>query len=170
MKMHCHAHTPDPEKIRKMFKLENPNERVRLYIEEGTHTNPYTGEQMSRITLANILYYGAKNIPARPFWKDFMREEKEQIDQIMMDACIAKRSSILQFFRLKKKTVYIDYEHAGPELLQSFRDFLFGPYYQGAVPNAQFTIDRKGGDLPLVDTHDLVDNVKWKVVDIGGVV
>ena len=140
--------------------LINPAERIRLFVEHGTHTSP-SGFQMDNVALAHILTYGAFGIPARPFFSDFIREEADLIREILKaNIHVAPKNS-----RQRKDRVTIDYERASSTILVAFKTWIIeGSYYKAVAPNSEITIAVKGHDTPLVDQGALLNAINAKVV------
>lgn len=149
--------------IKKNLLSLNPQERIRLYVENVMHVNPYDANEppIPMKELVSILTYGSYEIPARPFFSDFLREEHEQISRLLK-AGIHLRGKV---GRQKKDRIYINYEDVADSILHAFRYWLMeGSYYRSVCPNGESTITRKGGDTPLVDTGQLLAAISVKVV------
>lgn len=140
--------------------LVNPAERIRLFVEHGTHTSP-SGFQMDNVELAHILTYGAFGIPSRPFFSDFVREEAELIREILKaNIHVEPRTS-----GQRKDRVSINYSRASAAVLVAFKTWLAeGSYYKAVAPNSELTIAVKGHDTPLIDQGSLLEAINVKVV------
>src|SRR5664279_4657591 len=166
MEVGLRGRMPDRNTIRKMFHVDKPETFVRIYIRDGSHVNPYTGEHMSILALAGILINGGYNIPARRIFEDFAREKDALLFSIMKDGCNPAKNSAFSYLFKRKKQLHIDYEKIGKQATEALKVFLkSGEYYKTAQPNAEYTIKKKGSDTPLVDTGVFVEHMDYKVMN-----
>jgi hypothetical protein len=106
--------------------------------------------------LAKMLYFGTSKIPARPFLTDAILENKE---------------AILKFFEKaynlgsSKRTKNLN--ALGQFVVDAIKSMVKGNYYGSKIPNAPSTIDRKGSDIPLIESGDLIDALEYKVFEEG---
>lgn len=151
----------DVNALKRELIAVNPNERIRLYVANGTHTNEHDGTSMSMKELAEQLIVGAFGMPARPFFTDFLREEHKFVAETLKAAIRIIPKSNGQI----KNRMYVDMESAADKILNRLRAWLMeGDYYRAVAPNAKMTIDIKGDDTPLIDSTQLIRHLEAKVV------
>ena len=141
--------------ISRGFRI-NGKHYIRIYIREGVHVNPRTGEIDSTVEIAKKLIFGAENMPARSFLVDSLRENEAEIVDIV-------RGSMA--WRFQGMTAYMQYSSAVGNILAVIKAWLkSGSYYKETAPNAPFTIAQKGHDIPLLDSGALIDAVDGEYV------
>ena len=129
---------------------------IQVFVRDGTHVNPRTGETMSMVELAQALYYGTQYTPPRHFLEDAMREREARI------SALVKQSMVWRFQGLKAT---VQYEYAANDVAEEVRKFLReGSYYKANEPNSPVTIKEKGSDIPLIDTGQLVAHIEAEYV------
>lgn len=111
---------------------------------------------MSMVELAQALYYGTDHMPPRHFFEDAMREREAKISALI------RQSMVWRFQGLKAE---VQFEYAANAVAEEIRDFLRdGTYYKANEPNAPMTIKEKGGDIPLIDSGQLVASIEGEYV------
>lgn len=114
------------------------------------------GEPKTLLEVAVINEFGREGVPKRSFLRGWVDQNRKQIrDQIV-------------------KTLVLDVKQSGLENLMLTRTLgLIGAWGQGQIqefisnrippPNAPYTIEKKGSDVPLIDTGQLRSAISWKV-------
>lgn len=134
----------------------NKKHAIRIYVREATHTDPRSGETASLIDIAKKLIHGAKNMPARDFLVDSIRENRVEVLDIIKGSMV---------WRFQGLTADMQYELATQPILYVIKSWLQdGTYYRANAPNAPFTIATKDGDVPLLDSGQLIDNIEAEYV------
>lgn len=114
------------------------------------------GEPKTLIEVAVINEFGKDGVPKRSFLRGWVDQNRKQI-----------REQIV-------KTIILDVKQSGLENLMLNRTLgLLGVWGQGQIqafisnrippPNAPYTIEKKGSDVPLIDTGQLRSSISWKV-------
>lgn len=112
------------------------------------------GESMA--DLAEILEAGDAYMPARPHLQEGIEFALPEINMFMS----RRRSAKGQFM----KHDYAMYEHIGALLVEGVKEYVYSGFL---APNAPYTLARKEGDQPLVDTHSLINSLTYSVVEGG---
>lgn len=129
---------------------------IRVFVREGMHINPRTGEVNSMVELAKAATFGTATTPPRPFLVDSLRELSKEIDKIVKSSMV---------WRFKGLTADVQYEFAANDIAHAIRQFIkSGEYYKATQPNASYTIAQKGSDIPLVDSGQLVEHIEAEYV------
>ena len=128
------------------------NVRIRIFVRDEPHyqKDPDSQENITCRALAKKLSTGFVNsagfdVPARPFMKQFRAENKEEIIQILKTA----KSKGFKGWKGDAQ-----YKWAAEQI----RDRLMAFIYTGQVQpeNSKYTLERKTGTAPLVDTTQLL--------------
>lgn len=102
--------------------------------------------------LAKMLHFGTANIPARPFLTDAIRQNLGKIKQAMQEETKKVAEG--------KKA---NWDKVGGMAVGAVVEFVSSDYYKSRIPNSKATIEHKGSDMPLIDTHQMIDNVNYLV-------
>lgn len=136
---------------RTMDDLKHTTMKVGVTEKSGRKAHPENDE----VTIGEVAFfneYGTMTIPARSFIRDWADGHIKEIADDM------ERAMLLALTRQK-----------------TFRDALLskGPKYRSQIiarilahippPNAQSTIEQKGGDIPLIDSGALVEAIVYEV-------
>lgn len=134
----------------------NSTGHIRVYVADGVHINPRTGETMSMQELAKAQAFGTANNPPRNFINDALRENLEEVNRIVKSSLVG---------RFKGLTAEIQYQFAANEIAHLVRNFIRqGTYYKATMPNSPKTIHEKGSDIPLIDSGQLVNHIEAEYV------
>lgn len=137
----------------------NAKSYVRIYVADGVHTDPKTGERTDMVEMAKALHFGTRKIPPRPFLDDAIRENWPEVRKAITSSMV---------WRFKGLKADVQFSFAANEIAYIVRQFITdGTYYKSHMPNAVSTIDRKGSDIPLVDSGQLVDHIVGEYVKLG---
>lgn len=129
---------------------------IRVFVREGVHINPDTGEQKSTVEIAKALHFGTADMPARPFLDDAVRMQWKKIKRAVLSSLV---------WRFKGLTAEVQYEFAANDVANIVRQFIQeGVYYKAVAPNAPFTIQNKGSDTPLIHTGQLLEHIEGEYV------
>jgi len=129
---------------------------IRVFVKEGIHTHPRSGETMSMVELARAMHFGTATSPARPFLDDALRERWDRISALVKSSMV---------WRFKGLTAEVQYSFAANDVAEEVRNFIKeGSYYKSMVPNSKRTIEEKGGDTPLIDSEQLVNSIRAEYV------
>ena len=132
---------------------------VRVFVEDGVHTDPKTGARVDMVELAKANHFGTARIPARPFLDDAIRENWPDVKKAITSSMV---------WRFKGLKADVQFAFAANEIVHIVRQFILdGTYYRSVAPNAQTTIDNKQGDIPLLHTGQLVDHIVGEYVQLG---
>jgi hypothetical protein len=112
------------------------------------------GEVLYLADIANINNFGSysRKIPARPFGTTTVPRYKEQIKKIVQ----IQMNDILE----KNKDVKKGFDAIGAVCAGYMKKNLTDGEWKG---NAQYTIDKKGSDQPLIDTGQMRQSITWRV-------
>lgn len=139
-------------KKRALTDIAFHNVRIRIFVRDEPHyqKDPDSQENITCRALAKKLSTGFVNsagfdVPARPFMKQFRAENKEEIIQILKTA----KSKGFKGWKGDAQ-----YKWAAEQI----RDRLMAFIYTGQVQpeNSKYTLERKTGTAPLVDTTQLL--------------
>jgi hypothetical protein len=106
--------------------------------------------------LARVLHFGSAHTVARPFLYDAIRSVKTELKmklRMMHQKSIERGESGV--------TGEFSPEGIGAFLVGAVQKLVRGGYYKGTAPNAQWWIDIKGGDTPLIDTGFLMQSTTF---------
>lgn len=140
---------------------------IRATIADSVHIDE-NGKEMPMRKLAIFLSAGGKNaqgydVPARPFFQDYMNENKDWlIEQVIKNLEFHKRRTVEHGPRSHLSSIYVVlHTHTlAPAVRQHFQQWVrSGLYYKANVPNAEYTISKKGSDTPLVDSGQLANSI-----------
>ena len=113
-------------------------------------------EPIENAELAKMLSFGTAEIPARPFLEDGIASKKEEIKNALQEEA--------------KKVLdggQANWNEVGTLAVGAVQDFVRGDYYKTNIPNGPKTIKYKGSDKPLIDSANLINDLKF-VVQSGG--
>ena len=106
--------------------------------------------------LAKALSFGTSSIPPRPFLEEGIK---------------SKQTELVKALETEAKKVMdggqANWNKVGTMAVGAVRDFVYSDYYRTNVPNSQKTIDYKGSDKPLIDSANLIGDLKFVVQDGG---
>ena len=146
--------------LKKIAEIESlANSYVLIGIQEGTVTKSATkgkekkvgGLSMAEIGAANE--FGSKNVPARPFLRPAIDENRSRINR----AIAGEYDKILEGNSTVKKSLNL-LGLFGVDLVQKKIRSIHFP------PNAPSTIKRKGSSKPLIDFGQMIQSIRHKVV------
>lgn len=136
----------------KVPKGKGPKDFNDLFIPKGKHV-AVRNEGGKLVTY----FYLVKNvtIPARPFIRKSLANNKKKYQRMISNGI--------------KKIVFGKY--TADKLLNALGSTAVADMRMSAVrlknpKNAPATIERKGRDNPLIDTHEMVERITYKVIDI----
>jgi len=98
---------------------------------------------------------GNKHIPARPFLKQSVENNRDEINQMLAE---------------KKKEIMsgTPAEQILKEIGLFQKDLIQMEISEGSFePNAEYTIEKKGSDKPLIDTSRMLQSVGYKIKPRG---
>ena len=98
---------------------------------------------------------GNKHIPARPFLKQSVENNRDEINQMLAE---------------KKKEIMsgTPAEQILKEIGLFQKDLIQKEISEGSFePNAEYTIEKKGSDKPLIDTSRMLQSVGYKIKPRG---
>ena len=98
---------------------------------------------------------GNKHIPARPFLKQSVENNRDEINQMLAE---------------KKKEIMsgTPAEQILKEIGLFQKDLIQIEISEGSFePNAEYTIEKKGSDKPLIDTSRMLQSVNYKIKPKG---
>lgn len=126
-----------------------------LKVEAGVFDNaPHAGSSASIADIAKYHEYGTATIPERSFVRRTFQQKRQEISRLT----VAAGRAIMQD-RIDAKTAMNDVgEKIADMIKHTITDSSIPP------PLAPSTVKRKGHDHALIDTHQLVEAVAWKVV------
>ena len=133
--------------------------KLRIFIRDEPHyqKDPKDNTNITTRQLAKMLSVGFTNkagfeVPARPFMKQFRAANKEAIPKVLRFA----RAKGFEGWKAEQQ-----YKWAAEQI----RDMLMTFLYTGQVtpPNSPYTIERKNGDAPLVDSEQLLYAIDTEV-------
>jgi phage gpG-like protein len=135
----------------RLRRLGRKGAHVRVGVMQSAGNAP---SGISLVELAAVHEFGspAAGIPERSFIRSTFRERGEQLVNLttrLAKAVIAERSSIDEALGLLGAW-------GADQVKRTIRGFI-------EPPLKQKTIDRKGSDLPLVDTGQLINSITWEV-------
>ena len=112
------------------------------------------GETIYLADIANVNNFGSysRNIPARPFGTTTVTRYQEQIKKIIQ----VQMNDILE----KNKDVKKGFDAIGAVCAGYMKKNLTDGEWKA---NAQYTIDKKGSDQPLIDTGQMRQSITWRV-------
>ena len=113
-----------------------------------------SGETMA--DLAEILEVGDAYLPARPHLEEGIELAYPSINAYMRK----RRSSKGQF--MKQDDAFFD--RIGELLVESVKEYVYSGFL---IPNAPYTLSRKEGEQPLVDSGSLLNSLTYRVVRGG---
>lgn len=102
--------------------------------------------------LARELYFGTSRTPARPFLTDAIYENKVHL-----------RGLIKEQVERIKDGMSPNWNRVGSEAVKAIQTFVRGDYYKTNIPNSELTIEKKGSDIPLIDSADLINSTAYQV-------
>ena len=98
--------------------------------------------------LAMMLHFGTADIPARPFLTDAIRQNSDKLKKML-------KNEVQKIAEGKKP----DWNKVGTAAVGAVVEFVSSDYYKSKVPNSKKTIEYKGSDMPLIDTHEMIGSV-----------
>lgn len=139
----------DTKKIQEF--VNDCNARVLVGYPSGlTHTDK-EGNAEETAELAKKLHFGTSEIPARPFLEDALESKQEELlKEIKTQAANAKKGEA-------------NWGKVGAKAMGAVQDFVRSEYYRSNVPNSPMTIEKKGSDMPLIDTGNLVNSTTFLI-------
>ena len=106
--------------------------------------------------LAKALSYGTSSIPPRPFLEEGIK---------------SKQTELVKALETEAKKVFdggqANWNKVGTMAEGAVREFVYSDYYRTNVPNSPKTIEYKGSDKPLIDSANLIGDLKHIVQDGG---
>ena len=115
------------------------------YSEQQQHSSGFTMAQLGAMMSEGFIHHG-ENIPPRPHLEEGLGEAKELL-----------KVAIKKYLRAKKRTQEPDTNNLVTIAKDAVSQYVYSGALRGIAPNAPSTIQKKGHDLPLVDTGELVD-------------
>lgn len=139
---------------------------IKVHIANTVHVGE-NGESISMIELVSFLMSGGvsqqgRPVPPRPFFSAYASENKEWLlDQVVKNITWHKRRTADTGHAKLWTTYCVLHTHTLAETVRThFQQWLrSGSYFKRTAPNAPYTIARKGSDVPLVDTGQLVNSI-----------
>jgi len=129
--------------------------QVRVGIQQG---KAETDEGVDMVDIAMFNEVGTAHIPARPF----IRQSADSNKTIIEKMCKAQLQKVAQGGSAAQALNAIGAMQVG--LIQD----TITRSKEWAEPNADSTIEKKGSDVPLIDTSRLLQSVSYVVVSKGG--
>jgi phage gpG-like protein len=117
----------------------------------GEHSNSDNGQTLAEIAFWNE--FGTKEIPARPFLRVTIRENRHLLKRL-----IARLYDLIIQNKITTDAAQKVLGAKVAALVQKKITQLRDP------PNTPHTIDRKGSSNPLVDTGELKNSISWDVL------
>ena len=102
--------------------------------------------------LAMMLHFGTADIPARPFLTDAIRQNSAKLKKMI-------QKQVTKLAEGKKA----NWTEVGTAAVGAVVEFVSSDYYKTRVPNSKKTIEHKGSDMPLIDTHEMVNSVTFDI-------
>lgn len=125
--------------------------------EAGFYSDPHpNGRGATMAEVATYNEYGTKDIPARPFFAPAARQSR-----VVMSRMFVQR---FQQILLNRTTVSKSLKELSDRQAEWIKERILFNTYARTIPNADFTISKKGFNRPLFETGYMADNVKTKVV------
>ena len=107
---------------------------------------------METCDLARMLHFGTPTKPERKFLEEGILNAEDKI-----------RKALEKELDKVTEGGTPDWGRVGELAVSEVQQFDNSDYYRNKTPNSPGTIKRKGSDLPLVDTHDLINSMKFVV-------
>lgn len=147
------------------YRVRINKNKVRLYITDGSHIN-VDGSVMPLRDLVHILVHGNEStrMPPRPFTVDFILELRSQFKQILAHNVVFHKRNTKNANYVADVYVTFDEEAVCLQCAALMRYWLASGYYLSTAPNAPSTVARKGFNLPLVDSGQLVNAINAKII------
>lgn len=141
------------EQIEELKKLQ-----VRVGYQEGQQVLPNDYEDANILDIAVFNEVGTATIPARPFMRQSVDNNKEAIEKV----CKAALKTVVQGGTAEQALETIGNVQVGyvSDTISKSKNW--------AEPNAESTIaQKKGGDVPLADTGRLMQSPHFVIVPKG---
>lgn len=130
---------------------------VGIHQEEGTELKKKHNGEASEISLVDVAYFQeiGLGVPQRSFigaWAD--TKQYENAKQI---------HDVAQLMLLSKVSIQGGLTNLGKKFQSGIKDRIENrdpPFY---ADNAESTIKKKGSDVPLIDTGQLLNSIKYKI-------
>lgn len=116
----------------------------------GRNDGSSPAEEVSE--LAKKLHYGADKIPARPFLDEGMAEKKNELE-----------NELKKQIENLKQNGQANFNKVGTMAVGAVQEFVRSDHYKNNVPNAGSTIKKKGSDMPLLDTGEMLTSLTFLV-------
>lgn len=104
--------------------------------------------------LARELYFGSSRVPARPFLTDAIEEHRDELSK-----------DIGAQLKREAEGTSANWNIVGTKAVGFIQEFVRGDYYKTNIPNSRSTIERKGSDVPLIDSADMINSTTYIVED-----
>lgn len=118
-----------------------------------SHKNEKAPEAvMETCDLARTLHFGTATIPPCPFLEEGIENAEDKI-----------RKALEKELDKVTEGGTPNWGRVGALAVSEVQQFVNSDYYRSKTPNSPSTIKRKGSDLPLVDTHDLINSMQFVV-------
>jgi phage gpG-like protein len=137
------------QKVKAQVKKAIEKMQPKGWVTVGFHEDSGSHGDLTNATLAAILHFGNDRIPARPFLDVGVESEEKEYIELVIEAFENETPSDVLLEQIGA---------AAQSAVQNYMDELRSP------PNAEITIKRKGSSNPLIDTSDLKNSVKYKVM------
>jgi hypothetical protein len=140
----------------KLKKLQPNSMHIRIYVREEPHYSGMTTTELAQKLTAGYVFEvtgddGRKHVidvPARPFFKQFIEENKEVIIGVIKESKVWLLTGSAADSRLDKLS---------KDLLDFFQSWIL----EGSVKpdNSSYTIKKKGSSNPMIDTGQLLSAI-----------
>lgn len=136
---------------------------VKITVANTVHIDPI-GRAMPMKDLARMLSKGTLTIPARPFMRDFARDQRSALLVLIKQNLKIRKVKVTDYDgkRWSMWVGVLNWQMLGKDATDFLSEWVFsGNYYKAKVPNAPTTIKKKGNDIPLVELKQLAKSFVW---------